>query len=214
MDKILIIAPHPDDFVISCGGYILKYSDRYKFDILLVANKDLLPSDKVRIDEEIAAVNELRGTLGCKVNHIRYPGGVDTQLYKDLNSLIIFIQNLVTNNHYHNIFIPYHEDTHQDHLVVNQAAVAACRYKRNILLYETPSTLRFVPTLYTELNGTQLSNKVKISSFYRSQILGAAGIDKYELTLEDYITSKALSNGALSRTCKYAEGYIPHRLFI
>lgn len=212
--KILIIAPHPDDFVISCSGFVLKHGSKYVYDVLLMASEGILPSTDVRLSEETVAISRIESVIGKGINHIIFPQGMDTQLHTQFNDMVSYIQSLVTESIYERIFIPYHEDTHQDHLSVNQAALAACRYQRNILLYETPSTLRFLPTVFSELNETQLKNKVNISSSYKSQILGSAGIDKYELTLGDYITSKALSNGALSRTCKYAEGYTPHRLYI
>lgn len=212
--RILVIAPHPDDFFISCAGYIIKNVD-CTYDILCVATKQLTPSSDIRLYEEREAVSQLIKYTKNNINLHLFEHGVDTALSDSSGQLISHIQDRVVKNKYDIIFLPYHSDTHQDHLSVNMSVVAACRYQRNLLMYETPSTINFIPTIFSELTEEQVNLKVKLSKIYKSQILGHGDIaEEYNLSLGDYIYAKAISNGSMTRTCKFAEGYIPHRFYI
>lgn len=211
--KILLVAPHPDDFIISCSGFVLKHGSNYDYDVLLMASENIRPSTETRIKEELTAISSIETVIGNKINHIVYPGGRDTQLHLQFNDIVNYIQSMVTKTEYKIVFFPYHTDTHQDHRAVNEAVLAACRYDRNLLMYETPSTINFKPNIFVELPEAVINRKMEISEHYTSQILGP-NHEHYHLTLSDYIYTKASAHGATTRTCRYAEGYTSYRMFL
>jgi LmbE family N-acetylglucosaminyl deacetylase len=208
-DKFLFVGPHPDDVFISCGGLILKSKETHDIDVCCVVSRGMSPSDEVRINEERKAWH----LVDDNQDHVKlflFPG-VDTEVQRSYNQLVDFIEQALSKNTYKYIFVPYGSDTHQDHRSVSEACLSACRYAKNIIFYETPSTYDFSPTMFVELSDDVMRFKRKISNCYESQLLGT---ENYSVDLQTIIESKAISNGIRSRVCKYAEGFKPFRMFI
>ena len=211
--RVLLIGPHPDDVFISCAGYVIKHINDYVFDILCMTSKEIKPSSDVRIQEEKTAWSAVTNAVGGVISLSFFEDGVDTQLFKVQDKLISYIERMFDSHSYNYIFTPYMHDTHQDHRTVSEATLSASRYQKNVIFYETPSTLDFYPNLYVDMCQRHVDYKLSISKEYRSvQIFG----DKknYQHSLNDYIYAKLLSNGAKSRVCKYAEGFCVHKLVL
>lgn len=205
--SVLFVGPHPDDVFISCGGFILKNIDIYDFRICCMATLNLSPSSDLRLLEERKTWRDINE----KIDLTLFPSGVDTKLQESYTEMVAFLENIVAKQEFKYIFIPYHEDTHQDHRAVSSATLSACRYAKNTIFFETPSTFNFVPSMFCELSEEVMKFKKKISKNYASQILGT---DSYSCDLQTIIESKAIANGVATRTCKYAEGYKPFRMFL
>jgi len=203
MKKALLISPHPDDAFIGCSGFVVKNEHNFDIDVCCFATKNINPSEETRKYEELSSWK----IINKKVN-VSFFDGDDTKLFRNQNKIISHIENLVTQNEYDYVFTPYPEDTHQDHRTVSEATLSACRYQNKILFYETPSTTAFHPNLFVQLSGDEANQKMLGSCEYESQILGS---EKYQITLEEYIQAKLLSNGAMSRVCKYAEGFVLYK---
>ena len=72
-NKVLIIAAHPDDDILGCGGFISKYKKKYDFRVVFIAEGSScrftnLNKDKDRITETIQtrnsyAINALKNYL-------------------------------------------------------------------------------------------------------------------------------------------------------
>lgn len=206
-ENILFIGPHPDDVFIACGGFILKNIDKYNFHICCMATKDLSPSSATRLSEE----KKTWGQISDKIKIILFEKGKDTKLQEDYKFMVSFIETIVSGTNFRYIFTPYYEDTHQDHIAVSRATLSACRYMKNTIFFETPSTYNFIPTIFVELSEEVMKEKKEISKNYASQILGT---DIYSCDLQTIIESKAISNGTATRTCKYAEGFKAFRVFL
>jgi LmbE family N-acetylglucosaminyl deacetylase len=212
--SVLIIAPHPDDFYISCAGFVLESAKKYNFDILCMTYKNIKPKSSTRIKEERSAINALTNHSDVQINLAFFKEGIDTKLYEKHKEMIKFIEDKIIEKKYELILCPYTEDTHQDHRETTNATLSASRYHRNIIFYETPSTINFQPSLFVEIGNRNAAAKKKISENYKSQILGDKNTANYKFTLSEFIYAKLISNGAKSKTCKYAEGYKPHRAFL
>jgi LmbE family N-acetylglucosaminyl deacetylase len=210
--NVLIIAPHPDDFYISCAGLILESAEDYNFDVFCMTYKNIQPNSELRIREEKNAIKELSNYSGVQIKLDFFKEGEDTTLYRKQKEMVLAIEQKITKKKYDLILCPHKDDTHQDHREVSAATLSATRYQRNILFFETPSTINFQPSLFIEISDKNAEVKRGFSKNYESQILGHE--ENYRFTLSDFINAKLVSNGAKSRTCKYAEGYIPHRLFL
>jgi len=210
--SFLFLGPHPDDVFISCGGLILKNAKDYDIHVVCFATKNLSPSEEIRLFEEKDAWNSVSSLCNTQVNLSTFNGGIDTKLQESYCEIVAFIESKLSSiNQVDKIFIPFYSDTHQDHRTISQAALSACRYSRNIIFYETPSTIEFVPTMFVDLSQDIMQDKMEISKKYASQILGT---DLYSVNLQTLIESKAISNGVKTRTCKYAEGFAPFKIFM
>ena len=112
-DKLLIVAPHPDDESIGCGGLLALYGKQC--DVMLVTDGRLGKSEarKSVSDEEIikTRLEELKNALQiCGVNHLITLNIPDSQTKKYKKR---FFQTNIRNYDY--IFIPNSHEAHPDH---------------------------------------------------------------------------------------------------
>jgi len=178
MNKVLAIAPHPDDIEIGCGGTLAEYARRGVEVHLFVATDGARGGDadaRHREQEDSAAV------LGIKKVH--WGGFQDTELPAG-SELIHMLEALVGEIEPHTVLVNYHEDTHQDHRALSRATHSATRHIPNVLAYETPSTLNFEPHVFMDIHAT-LANKLKALSTHASQIerTNIQGVNIVEIAL-------------------------------
>ena len=146
--NLLVVAAHPDDEVLGCGGTILKYSKKgYNINLIFFTdgvgsriNKNLNKKKIVRINAAIKAAK----ILGCKKpNFNEFP---DNELDKISNlKLVKIIENEIKKTKPEIIFTHFKNDLNIDHKKINQALVTACRPQKNrtvkkILFFEVPSS--------------------------------------------------------------------------
>lgn len=223
---ILLISLHQDDAFIACAGYALKsIKAGKKVGVLCIAghkksNNKVIKDNygqscmikntsfqKERNDEESTAWKKISPDI--KVDYLS-----ECDTYINCNSRLISCLEDYIASHFDDqsvkIFTPYHTDTHQDHVETTKAVLSSCRYNNNVIFYETPSTFNFFPTVFSEMDKETFDSKVEIGKSYSSQILGR----NLKLSIPEIISANAISNGVKSRVCQYAEGFIPHKLFI
>lgn len=205
-ESILLIGPHPDDVFIACAGFIIENIKKYDFHVLCMTASGS-ENFKQRIDEEVKSWKEIDEKIKVEF----FESGRDTYLENHYCEMTKYIEDKINNVNPYMIFTPSFEDSHQDHVAVSRATLSASRYSRNVVFYETPSTMFFVPSIYCELTPINLERKKEVSKIYESQILGN---NEYQATLAEIIEAKALSNGVKSRVCKYAEGFLPFKYFL
>ena len=142
--QILIIAPHPDDEVLGCGGTIAKHVSEGDKVYLCIVTKVYPPEwTAEEADERKKEVFEAAETLGIKqVYFLDLPTvKLDTIPQKDLNDLIAQIIDKVKPQI---LYIPHKSDVNKDHCLVFDATMVAIRPKpnstfRKALSYETLS---------------------------------------------------------------------------
>jgi len=181
--NILIIAPHPDDEVLGCGGTIAKHSSRGDEVYLCVVTKAYPPDwskDEIqRRKQEVLRVNEILGIR--KTHFLDFPTvRLDTIPQKELaDSISRFVDEVKPEV----VYIPHKGDANKDHRLVFEAAMVATRPKsalgiRKVLCYEvlsetewaTPSVENaFIPNVYVDIFET-LGTKLKAMSEYRSEL--------------------------------------------
>ncbi len=176
--KILVIAPHPDDEVLGCGGTIKKYTKEGNDVFLCIVTKAYSPEwseDFIKSrTKEIASSGK---SLGIKKTFFLDLPAVklDTIPQKDLNNKIGTIVSKVDPDI---LFIPYEGDLNHDHRLVFEASLVAARPAGNnikkILAYETPSETEwgikpFLPIVYVNIIKT-LDDKLKAMACYKSEI--------------------------------------------
>jgi len=133
MNKIQVIAAHPDDEVLGCGATIARHArsgDRVQ--VVFVA--DGFSSRDNGIDRSVHA-KEASKVLGCEApTFLNFP---DNQL--DTVALLNIVKKIekVIENFQPNIIYTHHlGDLNIDHQIVHKAAITACRPQPNFCVKE------------------------------------------------------------------------------
>jgi len=178
--NILVIAPHPDDEVLGCGGTIAKYSRAGHAVFLCVVTCAYTPDWSVEfIENRPEEVKKANGILGIKqtffLNFLTVK--LDTVPRKTLNDELQLIINKVKPDM---LFIPHKGDLNLDHRIVFEAALVAARPGsgvKRLLSYETTETdwgrqlEPFVPNVYENILET-FRQKLEAMTVYRSELRG------------------------------------------
>lgn len=183
MARILVIAPHPDDEVLGCGGTIVKHiqgGDEVYLCIVTKAYPPEWPEDEIKERRgEVLGINQI---LGIKETYfLDFPTvKLDTIPQKELNDSIARVVGEVKP---HVAYIPHRGDVNKDHYLVFDAAMVVLRSEpgtvvRKVLSYETLSETEwaapfseniFIPNVYVDISET-LEIKLKAMSAYKIEL--------------------------------------------
>lgn len=181
--KVLVIAPHPDDEVLGCGGTIARHVAEGGEVYLCVVTKAYSPDWSEEIIEvkrqEVLKATEI---LGIKeVYFLDLPTvKLDTIPQKELNESIT---RAIAEVKPEVVYIPHKGDVNQDHRLVFEASMVALRplsgsTVSKILCYETLSETEwgapnteslFVPNVYVNIADT-LEVKLEAMSAYATEL--------------------------------------------
>jgi len=181
--NILIIAPHPDDEILGCGGTIAKYAthgDDIYVTVVTKGTNDLFSKDL--IEEGRRECRTADAFLGVKETiFMDFPAAKleNVPRYK-LNDGFLKIMREIKPDI---VYLPFRGDMQLDHKLTVDAAMVALRPKynhivRKILMYETlsetgwdvPNTMNdFIPNVYEDVS-LYMDKKLKALSIYKSQI--------------------------------------------
>ncbi len=202
--KVLAIGAHPDDIEVGCAGTLMKYSkDGHEIFLLIITEGHKGGDAKLRKEEQYKAAEVL------KPKEVMWAGYKDTELSPNMNELIHDIETVLNKIQPDFTFTNFGDDTHQDHRALSRATVSATRYIKNVIFYETPTTLDFSPTVFVDIKET-IEQKVAMLLAHKSQVM-KTNIEG--LSIVDAARSTAMFRGIQGRV-QYAEGFIPLRLFI
>ena len=147
MNKILIIAAHPDDDILGCGGLMSKYRNQIEFKVIFIAEgsscrfdkKDIVAENTQKIikNRNSCGVIALK-SLGVKNYHFyNFPcGRLDQVPIIEINKII---ENEINKFKPDTVFTHSSDDTNNDHIIVHRATQMATR----------PGARTFVEKLYT-----------------------------------------------------------------
>lgn len=166
-NRVLVLAPHPDDAEYSTAGIILKHTDTY-FDILcLTEGGDYdLTTGKKRTQEVLDS-----WTITSNTNYKLYFSNEKFLKNKGIDEWVNWIESNFTNQTtYDCILVPSEYDSHFEHVVVsNMASVLARISPYSIIQYKSPSTLDgWNPNLFISL-GELYNIKCKMLKEFKSQ---------------------------------------------
>jgi N-acetylglucosamine malate deacetylase 1 len=183
MSRVLVLATHPDDEVLGCGGVIARHAaagDDVHVLIMTRGVEELFTPERVaRTREELAAAHKI---LGVKIaTFLDFPAPrLDTvpghQLADALLGQLRKIRPDV-------LYIPHQGDLHSDHKATYWAALVAARptggaSPSRILCYETLSETEwgaptsanaFVPTVFVDI-AKYIPIKLRAMSCYETQL--------------------------------------------
>lgn len=183
--NILVIAPHPDDEVLGCGGTIAKHVSQGDNVLVCIVTKGCEPIfsqesvEKVR--NECVKADAL---LGVKETlFLDFPAAMMEEVprYKLNDAFVKMVQNIKPDV----VYLPHRGDMQLDHKMTVDAAMVALRPKydhvvRKIYAYETLSetgwdvpntTNEFIPTSYNVIDGF-IEKKIEAMKIFESQIAG------------------------------------------
>lgn len=183
--KILIVAAHPDDELLGCGGTLALLSKK-KCKILTLFFTDGVSSRKGfnhnnKIIRKKNALKSLK-ILGVRdSNFLTYPdNGLDTV---PIIKIIKEIEKVIDNFKPDTIFTHSNVDLNIDHEIISRAVITATRPKpkffvKNIFLFETLSSTEwnfnykkkvFNPNFFIDISKT-IHKKIRAAKAYKSEL--------------------------------------------
>lgn len=181
--NVLVIAPHPDDEILGCGGTIAKRVAEGHDVYVCIITKGCEPLFYEDIVEQCRSeCREASAYLGVKETiFLDFPAAMleNVPRYKLNDAIVQVIQRVKPDE----IFIPHRGDMQLDHKMTVDAAMVALRPKyehvvKRIYAYETLSETgwdtpncvnEFIPTVYESISET-LDNKIGAMGVYKSQL--------------------------------------------
>lgn len=181
--KVLVIAPHPDDEVIGCGGTIARHTalgDEVQVAVVSRGALDMYAlEEEEQVRRELAEAHRILGIT--EVHFLDFPAPkLDTIPGYQLADAI---HQVIQSFHPHLIYLPHRGDIHIDHQAVFQATLVAARpinqcSVRKLLCYETLSETEwaapvgsdvFVPMVFVDITD-YLELKLKAMSCYQAEL--------------------------------------------
>lgn len=150
MNKILVVAAHPDDEVLGCAGTIAKHVfNKDVVDVIFLTNGISSRNYKEKnlqrkIDNRKLSAKKAANILG--VNKLFFLDFLDNQLDKhSLLEIIKPLEKLIFKISPNKIYTHHFNDLNIDHQITNKAVVTICRPQKKIavkeiLFFEIPSS--------------------------------------------------------------------------
>ncbi|WP_289047620.1 PIG-L deacetylase family protein [uncultured Psychrobacter sp.] len=187
MKNILVVAPHPDDEVLGCGGTIAKHirsGDKVYVAIMtnaLIGAPELFDIQNVEnIRTEALKSHKVLGVEETFFYDFPAPQLEQYPQYKIASAL----NNLIKEHDINTMYIPHKGDLHLDHGVIYNACLVAARplpgqCVKHIYAYETLSETEwghptveavFIPRLFNVLTDEDFAIKVEAMKCFESQL--------------------------------------------
>jgi LmbE family N-acetylglucosaminyl deacetylase len=169
-NKVLIVAVHPDDETLGCGGTLLKHkANGDEIYWLICTTIDEKHSYYKSREEELKKVASAYGFDG--VDNLRLKT-MQVDEYS-MSELVEKISNVVNKIKPNTIYLPYKSDVHSDHRKIFQAAYSCTKsfrypFVKKIYMMETLSETEFAPS--TQEDGFVPNSFVDISEFIDKKI--------------------------------------------
>ncbi len=199
--SVLAIAPHPDDLEIGCAGTLIKLARAgHHVQIAVMTEGDAGGEGARRRAEQVAAAKFY------KAKGVHWLGFEDTRVplsKESIDALDVVLRQVKPDL----VFAPWGEDTHQDHRNTSLQVRSATRYTRNVLFYEVPSTIDFLPDVFVDISAT-FKAKERALRAHKSQI---HKVNVADLSIIDCARAMARFRGYQGRV-KAAEGFKALRL--
>lgn len=184
MKRHLVIAPHPDDETLGCGGSLLRAraagEETYWLIVTGISAEAGFSADRVaRREEEIARVAEAYGFAET----IRLDIPTTTLDHQPLGDLIGGISKAVRRIEPTDVYLPFRRDAHSDHAAVFDAGISTAKWFRypsveRTYAYEaqsetdfdmSPDSPGFRPNVFVDISD-HLDDKVRIAEMFAGEI--------------------------------------------
>lgn len=184
MNKVIVVAPHPDDETLGCGGSILKHKskgDEINWLIVTAITEDIgYVHDKI-LERSLEIQKVSKAYEFSSVHQCGFP---TTRL--DIIPMLDMVQKIgsifqeVKPNV---VYLPYRGDVHTDHRIVCDVVSSCLKWFRypfveRVLAYETlsetdtaliPDNNAFRPNVFMDIS-LFLEKKIDIMKFYKGEM--------------------------------------------
>lgn len=211
-NKVMVIAVHPDDETLGCGGTLLKHkanSDEIHWLICTNYNKD--HQDFSKREKEIEEVNSLYGFDSISKLELQT---MNVDKYS-MGEIIDKISNAINSIKPNILYLPFKGDVHSDHRKIFEASYSCTKsfrypFIKKIYMMETLSETEFAPSSNCEQfipnvfnNITQfIDKKIEIMNVYQSEV-GEHPFPRSEKNIRALATFRGATCG-----CEYAESFM------
>ncbi|MGA1823508.1 MAG: PIG-L deacetylase family protein [bacterium] len=175
----LIVAAHPDDEILGCGGYIAKYHDTHELYVVILTNgaegryeKSMVPTLK----NQAIKANQIVGTKEVYFENLPNQGMDTIPLTDSIGVIEKYIDMIKPTT----LFIHSSKDLNKDHRIVYEAGITAARpypgqSVERIYTYFTASSTEwnsigdsFMPNTYVTIK-KELEKKIKAMKCYTTE---------------------------------------------
>jgi LmbE family N-acetylglucosaminyl deacetylase len=187
MENILVVAAHPDDEILGCGGTIAKSSQENEVFVLIlgegITSRDIPDNNKIeelsKLKNEMFAANNILGTKEVFTEDLP-DNKFDTVPLLDI---IKIVEGYVQKINPDIVYTHHRGDLNIDHRITFDAVLTACRPiegnpVKKLLSFEVPSStewnikdasMSFNPNVYEDISGT-IDKKTDAMSAYKNEI--------------------------------------------
>lgn len=182
-----MVAAHPDDEVLGCGGTICRHVDAGDEVMVMIladgeSSRDMLGRGKSDVAGRVSAAEAAAAIMGIKM--LRVANLPDNRLDgKDLLDVVQLVESGLDYWKPQTVYTHHGGDLNIDHRIVNQAVITACRPLpcapvERLLFFEIPSSTEwqapgsfapFQPCWFTDI-GSVLERKLEALSAYASEV--------------------------------------------
>lgn len=179
MKKVLVIAVHPDDETLGCGGTLLRHKgkgDEINWLIITSANSDEKIAKQQETIDLVAKRYNFKNVAWLKLSTTKTDTYPLSEIIEKISAVVKQIQPDV-------IYLPSPTDTHHDHGVIFKAAWNCTKTFRYPFISEVyamcvPSetdftdnatTLPFIPNKYVDISA-YLEEKLEILALYKTEL--------------------------------------------
>lgn len=216
MKKVLVVAVHPDDETLGCGGTLLKHQnmgDEIHW-LIITEAKEEDGFTKESINKRSEEIEKVAQTYSFKnIINLQLPTMRIDEL--SMSTLISKISSAFKEIEPEIIYLPFKNDVHSDHRVVFDAAYSCTKsfrypFIKKVYMMETlsetefaPSTKEdsFIPNVFVDIS-KYLDKKIEIMNMYESEV-GEHPFPRSEKNLRALATLRGATSG-----CEYAESFM------
>lgn len=213
---VLVVAPHPDDETLSCGGTLLKHKkngDQINWIIITsMLEKDGFSTTAIKKREQ-----EIKSVSNSYMFHSVYNLSFSTTKLDQvlISDLIVRASQVIEEVQPEILYLPYPGDIHTDHRIVFDAVASCTKWFRHpsikrVLAYETlsetdfnidPDSKGFKPNVFVDISDF-IDQKVKIMQLYESEI------GEYPFPRSEEAIRALASLRGVASSCKAAEAFM------
>ena len=200
---ILVIAPHPDDEAIGCGGTLSRHAQNGdRIEVVFLTSGELglkrfPPEQACQIREAEARKSaQILGLANC-----HFLRGPDWMIQQQLSSMAGALRPILKQFAPEWIYLPHPQDAHPDHQAawpILRAALRGAPSPRNIRGYEVWTPLANFDQV--EDISPWMQRKLRAVRAHRSQL--------HELDYAAAVTALNRYRGEMTARCRYAEVFL------
>jgi len=187
--KILVVAAHPDDEVLGCGGTLARLSrEGHTIHTLILADGESSritgkkASNSMLLQDREEAAERATQILGC--SSVEFCHLMDNRLDGiELLDIVKIVEKFIHRYSPESVFTHHAGDLNIDHRITHEAVITACRPQpgnsvKELLFFEIPSSTEwcppdshkvFTPTVFVDIS-TTLSEKLRALQAYEKEM--------------------------------------------